>query len=231
MIVNSNSKFNPNPITKLAATILLGISILHMPGDLASFLIVCVFSLFYFLQKFYKNAIGVLIVYSFYLMVPNIVDAKNYPFLIQVFISMLFALKIFYLPFMSGKFFFKTSDITSIITSMDKLRIPQFLSIPISVMFRFFPAYKEERRLIKNAMKIRGINIKDPIKYFECFFVPLITISINTTDDIAKAAETKCIASKTKKTNYKDVKFSIVDLIFIVIISVLLFGGIYGYIR
>lgn len=229
MIIKDN-RFNPNPISKLLATIILGMSLLHYPGNIASFLIVMVYIFLYALQKRYKNAIGTLIMFSIYSIIPNIIDAKNYPFFLQILISCFFVFKIFYLPYASGKFFFVTSDVSSIITSMDKLKIPQVISIPIAVMFRFFPAYKEERKHIKNAMKIRGINIKNPLKYFECFFVPLITISINTTDDIAKAAETKCIASKSKKTNYCKVKFRIIDFVFILLIISFLLGGIHDFI-
>lgn len=230
MIIQADTRFNPNPISKILATIVLGTSVLHYPGNIASFLIVGVYIFLYVLQKKHKNAIGTFIMFSIYFFVPNFVDAKNYPFLIQILISCFFMFKIFYLPYVSGKFFFLTSDVSSIITSMDKLKIPQAISIPIAVMFRFFPAYKEERRHIKNAMKIRGINIKNPIKYFECFFVPLITISINTTDDIAKAAETKCIASKSKKTNYRLIRFRMIDFLYILLIISFLLGGIYDFI-
>lgn len=53
--------------------------------------------------------------------------------------------------------------------SMDKIKVPQNISIPIAVMFRFFPSFKEEWKNIKMAMKIRGITFKTPfILYGVC---------------------------------------------------------------
>ena len=52
--------------------------------------------------------------------------------------------RMIYLPYSAGKFFIRTSDVGSIISSMDKIKVPQNISIPIAVMFRFFPSFKEE---------------------------------------------------------------------------------------
>ncbi|WP_390622202.1 energy-coupling factor transporter transmembrane component T [Campylobacter ureolyticus] len=82
----------------------------------------------------------------------------------------------------------KTSDVGTIISSMDKLKISKNLSIPIAVMFRFFPSFKEEKKNIKMAMRVRGINFKTPIKYFEYVSVLLLIISSNIADDISKVA-------------------------------------------
>ena len=58
----------------------------------------------------------------------------------------------------------KTSDVGAIISSMDKLKISKNLSIPVAVMFMFFPSFKEEKKNIKMAMKVRGTNFRNPFK-------------------------------------------------------------------
>ena len=93
-------------------------------------------------------------------------------------------------------------------------------------MFRFFPSFREESRNIKLAMRIRGITFKNPISYIEYVMVPLLVISANISDDIAKAAETKCIENPIKKTRYISVRLKIVDLVYVLLMLIMIIGGI-----
>lgn len=109
---------------------------------------------------------------------------------------------------------------------MDKIKLPHTVSIPIAVMFRFFPSFREESRNIKLAMRIRGITFKNPVSYIEYVIVPLLVISSNISDDIAKAAETKCIENPIKKTRYISIKIKIVDFIYVFLMLIMIIGGI-----
>ncbi|MCZ6155583.1 energy-coupling factor transporter transmembrane component T [Campylobacter ureolyticus] len=93
-----------------------------------------------------------------------------------MFLSIPIVFRMFLLPFMAASFMIKTSDVGTIILSMNKLKISKNLSIPIAVMFRFFPSFKEEKKNIKMAMRVREINFKNPIKYFEYVAVLLLNI-------------------------------------------------------
>ncbi|MDO4753660.1 MAG: energy-coupling factor transporter transmembrane component T, partial [Bacillota bacterium] len=129
-----------------------------------------------------------------------------------------------------ASFFLSTSDVSSIIAVMDQTRIPKSVSIPISVMFRFFPAFSEEKKNIKLAMKMRGITPLRPLKYFEYVSVPLLISSSKITDDIAKAAETKCIADPCEKVRYRAVRIKAADYVyfFSVLIPLLLGMWLHG---
>lgn len=80
--------------------------------------------------------------------------------IVKMFLSIPIVIRMFILPFMAASFMIKTSDVGAIISSMDKLKISKNVSIPIAVMFRFFPSFKEEKKNIKIAMRVRGINFK-----------------------------------------------------------------------
>lgn len=144
---------------------------------------------------------------------------------VKIFLSLFLIMKMFYPAFMMAKFFITTSDVGSIMTSMDKVKIPSVISIPIAVMFRFFPAFAEERANIRLAMKIRGITLKNPLKYLEYVAVPSLIISSNIAEDIAKAAETRCIESKLKKERYRRTTFGFIDVIFLLVVFSLVIGG------
>ncbi len=182
--------------------------------------------------SFYKNGLkkealkNILFFGGLCLVVPNIDVIRNMNSILMM-VFMLFAVfRMFYLPFSAGSFFVKTSDVGSVISSMDKIKLPRTVSIPIAVMFRFFPSFREESRNIKLAMRIRGITFKNPISYIEYVMVPLLVISSNISDDIAKAAETKCIENPIKKTRYVSVKLKIVDFVYVFLMLIMIIGGI-----
>ncbi|MDG8006828.1 energy-coupling factor transporter transmembrane protein EcfT [Streptococcus pneumoniae] len=104
--------------------------------------------------------------------------------------------------------------------------VKMFLSIPIAVMFRFFPSFKEEKKNIKMAMRVRGISFKNPVKYLEYVSMPLLIISSNISDDIAKAAETKAIENPIAKTRYIRVKIQLIDFVYVLAVAGLIVGGL-----
>lgn len=222
--VKSNS-LNPNPIPKFFVTVLLGFTILHSINHYSEWALIIVISIMYFINGFRKEGIQNIIVFGILFFVPDFTILAKFPLVIKMLLSLLFVVRMFYIPYASGKFLIKTSDVGSIMSSMDFLRIPKAVSIPIAVMFRFFPSFEEERNNIKMAMKIRGIEIKNPLKYLEYIAVPLLIISSNIADDIAKAAETKCIANPIKKTRYITVRVHSIDFIYAFIMTVIVVGG------
>lgn len=222
--VKSNS-LNPNPIPKFFVTVLLGFTILHSINHYSEWALIIVISIMYFINGFRKEGIQNIIVFGILFFVPDFTILAKFPLVIKMLLSLLFVVRMFYIPYASGKFLIKTSDVGSIMSSMDFLRIPKAVSIPVAVMFRFFPSFEEERNNIKMAMKIRGIEIKNPIKYLEYIAVPLLIISSNIADDIAKAAETKCVANPIKKTRYIAVRVHIIDFIYAFTMTAIVVGG------
>ena len=224
MIVGDKDSFKLNPLTKLGVTIALGFTVLNPLSNLASFAMVITMALIFCLEGEYKESIRSLF---FYVILWNFLSIKELSGLspvLKIFLSFFYIAKIFYLPFLAGKYFIKTSDVGSIISSMDLLKLPQSLSIPLAVMFRFFPSFKEERESIKLAMRVRGISLRNPLVYFEYVLVPLLVLSSNITDDIAKAAETKGIGDPCPKVRYRKVGFGFEDGLYLV--SVLLILGV-----
>ena len=230
-----NESFNPTPITKLVVLVALGMSILspmsfktlkfYTVNDIFNLLIVVTFSVFYALNGFVKQGLKTFLTYLILININYIFNLKSNNYVLNMFFTLIVIVKFFFLPFMAGKFLIRTSDVGNILTSMDKIKIPKVVSIPIAVMFRFFPSFKEERRNIKLAMRIRGVTPKNPLKYLEYVAIPIITISLNIADDISKSAETKCIAMPCQKVRYIEVKPGLADIVFLSIIVLIEIGG------
>ncbi|WP_017767257.1 energy-coupling factor transporter transmembrane component T [Streptococcus agalactiae] len=222
--VKDNS-LNPNPITKFFVVGLLGLTVVHSIHPLLEWMVIFVISIMYLMNGLKKEALKNVIIFGVLFLAPNFKILAQLPFFIKMFFSLIFVLRMFYIPYAAGKFLIKTSDVGSIISSMDVLKIPSAISIPVAVMFRFFPSFVEEKNHIKMAMKIRGIETRNPLKYLEYVAVPLLIISSNIADDISKAAETKCIANPIKKTRYIRVGVGVIDFIYAMTMTIIVIGG------
>ena len=227
MPVFLDNPYNPNPISKIIVTLLLGFVVFYKVNIYFEWGIVFLISFLFYKNKFKREALKNILFFAVLsLAIPNINVIRNMNAVLMMFFMLFAVFRLFYLPFSVASFFVKTSDVGSIISSMDKIRLPRAVSIPIAVMFRFFPSFREESRNIKLAMRIRGITFKNPIKYIEYVIVPLLVISSNISDDIAKAAETKCIENPVKKTRYIPVKIKAVDFVYVFFMVSMVIGGI-----
>ena len=171
-------------------------------------------SLFYLLNGDRKSAVQNGVIFALLCAFPGFPKLYALPIVLKMFLSVFYMLRLVYFPVASGRFLMKTSDVGSILASMDYLHIPQSISIPVAVMFRFFPSFAEERRNIAMAMKIRGIRTRNPLRYLEYVTVPLLIISSNIAEDIAKAAECKCIENPVPKTRYTPARLQPVDAVY-----------------
>jgi len=216
--------FNPNPITKLLVLLFLGFTIMHYLPFYGEWAVVLLFSVFFFLNGFRRTALFAPLVFAALCFIPGYSAQYFMPVPLRILFSFLYIFRLLFLPYLAGSFFMRTSDVGAILSSMDFLHIPQCVSIPIAVMFRFFPAFTEEKKAIERAMKIRGIQTWNPIQNLLYVSIPLLIISSNIAEDIAKAAECKCIENPVKKTRYNTVRPQIVDAVFL--FSILLILGL-----
>lgn len=219
------SVWDPNPITKLIGVVVAGFTVIHPVREESFWIPVTFLSVLYLLNKEVKCAVKNFLAALIVVYLLGFRGMHEVSGAIKMMFTLVFIYKIFYLPFAMAKFFVVTSDVGAILSSMDKLRVPSSISIPIAVMFRFFPAFKEERRNIKLAMKIRGITPKNPVKYLEYVAVPLLIISSNIAEDIAKAAETRCIENPVKKERFRKVGVAPIDFLFLTVVFGAVIGG------
>lgn len=75
-----------------------------------------------------------------------------------------------------GAYTLSSTTVSEFIAAMHRMHVPQQITIPMSVMFRFFPTVLEEFSSINAAMKMRGISIggKNAGKLIEYRLVPLM---------------------------------------------------------
>lgn len=84
--------------------------------------------------------------------------------------------------------------------AMNRMSLPQGLTISIAVMMRFFPTLSEEYRSIRDAMRMRGIAFGGGkvTKMLEYRLVPLLFSCISIGDELSAAAVTRGLGAPVK---------------------------------
>ncbi len=114
-----------------------------------------------------------------------------------------------------GAYMLSSTTVSEFIAAMHRMHIPQQITIPLSVMFRFFPTVLEEFTAINTAMKMRDIRIggRNAGKFIEYRLVPLMVCSVNIGSELSAAALTRGLGTKVKRTNICKIGFHIQDII------------------
>lgn len=117
--------------------------------------------------------------------------------------------------FIMGYYLIESTTVSEFVAAMERVRIPQKIVIPLSVVFRFFPTIREEYSAIGDAMKMRGISsLRSPVKMLEYRVVPLMISIANIGEELSAAALTRGLGAPEKRTNICEIGFGPLDLVF-----------------
>ncbi|PLS32053.1 Cobalt transport protein [Bifidobacterium margollesii] len=108
---------------------------------------------------------------------------------------------------MTAYWMIATTTASELVTALDRMHVPQAVTIPLAVMFRFFPTALAEQRRISDAMRMRGVHIggSRARSMFEYRVVPLIGSSVQIADELAQAAMTRGLGGPGRRTSIADV--------------------------
>lgn len=115
-----------------------------------------------------------------------------------------------------------STTVSEFMAAMERLHLPQKLTIPLSVMFRFFPTVTEEYGAIGDAMRMRGIRFGGgkPMKMLEYRMVPLMVSCVKIGDELSAAALTRGLGAPGKRTNICKIGFAAPDVIAMIVCAV-----------
>ncbi len=112
----------------------------------------------------------------------------------------------------------KTTKVSEFLAAFEKMHFPEEITIPFSVMFRFFPTIGEEWDNIRNAMRFRGFdwNLKNlltrPGLLYECTIVPLLSNTVVIADELSAASLCRGLGAKTGRSSMCEVRMGILDV-------------------
>ncbi len=132
-----------------------------------------------------------------------------------------------------GTYVMHTTKVSEFKAAMDRMHMPDELTIPMCVMFRFFPTLVEEYASISNAMKMRGIRLggRKPGKILEYRIVPMLTCSARIGEEISASALTRGLGKSRKRTNICKIGFGVWDIIIFLIVAVTFIYWLMGVVK
>lgn len=118
-----------------------------------------------------------------------------------------------------GAYTLSTTTVSEFIAAMGRLHIPAVITIPLSVMFRFFPTVIEEFSSINTAMKMRDIRFggRNAGKMLEYRIIPLLVCSASIGSELSAAALTRGLTAKHGRTNICKIGFHLQDILLIIL--------------
>jgi energy-coupling factor transport system permease protein len=145
---------------------------------------------------------------------PQLTGAANYIVLAIVGILLPFTPSV-----VMGYFVVTTTTVSEFIAAMERLRLPQQITIPMSVMFRFFPTVAEEWSAIGDAMRMRGIRFGGgkTSAILEYRIVPMMICSVKIGEELSRAALTRGLGGPLKRTNICKLGLRAPDIFFLLI--------------
>ena len=116
-----------------------------------------------------------------------------------------------------ARYIVKTTKVSEFLTAMNRMHVTDKLTIPISVIFRFFPTVIEESRAINDAMRMRGIEMgaNKASEAIEYRMVPLIASCSIIGEELSAAAMTRGLDVGKKRSCIWKIRFRVLDLIII----------------
>lgn len=114
----------------------------------------------------------------------------------------------------------RTTTAGEFIAAMQRMHCPDALTIPVSIVFRFFPTIGEEYRNIRMAMRMRGISgLRNPVAMLEYRFVPLLVSVVGIGNELAMSAVTRALGSGRPRTTLCTIGFRAADAVVIALLA------------
>ncbi len=108
-----------------------------------------------------------------------------------------------------GLYVVSTTTVSEFICAMERMKAPQAITIPLSVMFRFFPTVAEEASSINKAMAMRDIQFggRKAFQMIEYRLIPMMTCSVKIGQELSAASLTRGLGSPDRRTNICKIGF------------------------
>ncbi|MCR5153695.1 MAG: energy-coupling factor transporter transmembrane protein EcfT [Lachnospiraceae bacterium] len=121
--------------------------------------------------------------------------------------------------YMMGYYTVSTTSVSEFVTAMERMHIPYLITIPLSVMFRFFPTLSEEYSNIHDAMKMREITIGRVglFSYIEYILVPVMMSTVRISDELSAASLSKGLSVKGGRSHVCEIHMRFPDYFLIVL--------------
>lgn len=157
----------------------------------------------------HKMAVYYVCAYAFASLVPALL-VPYLPAIINLLFTGMIALMTQILPgMMMAYFLLASTSVSEFVTAMDRMHVPKSISVPMSVLFRFFPTIVEEYGHVRDATRMREVgNLRQPMAMLEYRMVPFMTSIVSIGNDLAASALTRGLSAPVRRTNVCPIGFT-----------------------
>lgn len=210
-----NAGLSFDPRIKLAVLITLVLLILGGSFQTDMFYIPAIAPLIILLlSKMWKGAVAYLVVYGASICLQEFWLA-NIPGIAKYLVMIVVGLLLYFGPSIAMAYYVvTTTTVSEFIAGMERLHIPRQITIPMAVMFRFFPTVMEEWHAIGDAMKMRGIRLRGGKagSILEYRLVPMLMCSVKIGEELSAASLTRGLGGPVKRTNICNIGIRVQDV-------------------
>ena len=174
------------------------------------------------IEKHYASAVRFVVLYASALFVTFRFISEGSKGFFMAFLMGYSCIIVQFMPAMiTAWYVIRTTKIGEFISVMQKMHIPDGITISIAVVMRFFPTIKEEYAAIRDAMKMRGISLGggNIARMVEYRIIPLLFSCVNIGDELSAAAITRGLGGKVKRTSVERLHMRFADYVLIVLFS------------
>ena len=111
------------------------------------------------------------------------------------------------------------------LAALRNLHLPERFIMIVAVIFRFFPVLAGDMKLLRQSVHTRGAfvtpwqKLKSLPSYIEILTVPMALRVIRIAETLSASAETRGIDLRLRKSNYLSLNFSVLDMVFYVLLA------------
>ncbi len=170
------------------------------------------------IEKKYTSAFGFTFLYIAALVLTFAFLSEDSNSFFKTFLTGYSGIVVQFLPcLITAWYVIRTTKIDEFMSAMQKMKIPDGITISLAVVMRFFPTIKEEYSSISDAMKMRGIALGggNAAKMIEYRMIPLLFSCVNIGDELSAAAITRGLGGKVKRTNVEELRLRFTDWLLI----------------
>ena len=127
---------------------------------------------------------------------------------------------------MMGSYTMDTTSVSEFSAAMNRMHVPSAVTIPFSVMFRFFPTIKENAANLHDSMVMRGIGGANLGKFVEYRLVPLVEVTSRSGDELSASALVRGLGAPVRRTDIARIGFGAGDAIVLLVLAAALAGSL-----
>jgi len=170
-------------------------------------------------EKKYTSAFGFAFLYIVALVLTFCFLSEDSTGILKSFLTGYSGIIVQFTPaFITAWYVVRTTKIDEFMSAMQKMHVPDGITISLAVVMRFFPTIKEEYSAISDAMKMRGISWGggNAAKMIEYRMIPLMFSCVNIGDELSAAAITRGLGGTVKRTSVEELRLRVTDWLLII---------------